>query len=347
MAGRANDLIKISLFSLVVIIFIAFLASISGIVKLVIISALLAYILDPVANFLESRGMNRTSATVTIFLAILIFIGIAYILFLPRLSAEITALQNGFNPEKAGSVVSSFENFLAANLAFLGIKDLSLLSRTQAAMAGIGDWFLNHILDAASVITSIILIPFIVFFLMKDGRKFKKSFISIMPNRYFEFSLYLLHNLNIQFGNYLRGQLMDAAIVGIFATFALWLIGVKFFLIIGLFAGLANLVPYFGPIVGAIIAVIVSVLQTGSFHMALYVVIAFTLIKLVDDAIVQPAVVARSVHMNPLTVLLAVLVGGKLFGILGMLLSVPVAGFVKVVVHESIIDYRRYRSTAA
>lgn len=344
MVNRANYLIKIALFSLVIIIVIAFLAAVSNIVKLVIVSALLAYILDPIANLLESRGMSRTSATITIFLAILALLCIAYILFLPLLSEEIRALQSGFNPEKAGLMVSRLENFLVANLAFLGIQDLNLLSRIQGAMAKAGDRIFTHFLDAASVITSMILIPFVVFFLMKDGREFKKSFVNIMPNRYFEFSLYLLHQLNTQVGNYLRGQLMDAGIVGIFSVFALWLIGVKYFFIIGIFAGLANLIPYFGPIAGAIIAVIVSILQTGSFHMAFYVIIAFTLIKLIDDAIVQPIVVAKSVHMNPLTVLLAVLVGGKVFGILGMLLSVPVAGFIKVIVQESVINYRRYGS---
>jgi len=345
MVNKANYPIKIALFSLVVILVIAFLAAVSNIVKLVIISALLAYILDPIANFLESRGMSRTSATVTIFLVILALVGIAYILFLPLLSEEISALQSGFNPGEAGLMISRLENFLVDNLAFLGINDLQLLSRTQAAMAKAGDWIFSHILDAASVITSMILIPFIVFFLMKDRREFKKSFVSILPNRYFEISLYLLHKLNIQFGNYFRGQLLDASIVGIMAIFALWLIGVKYIFIIGVFAGMANLIPYFGPIAGSIIAVIVSIMQTGSFHMAFYVVIAFTVIKLIDDAIVQPIVVAKSVHMNPLMVLLSVLVGGKLFGILGMLLSVPVAGFLKVVVHESIVNYRRYRST--
>jgi predicted PurR-regulated permease PerM len=76
--------------------------------------------------------------------------------------------------------------------------------------------------------------------------------------------------------------------------------------------------------------------------MALYVILAFSLIKLLDDAIVQPVIVAKSVHMHPLTVLLAVLAGGKLFGILGMLLSVPVVGFLKVVLHEGIMNYRKY-----
>lgn len=335
-------MVKITIFFIAFIIFVSFLAVISNIVKLMIISALLAYVLDPLASFLESRGMSRTSATAAIFLFIFAIAGISSIVFLPVLHGEIKALQVGFNSEKAGLMVSGFENFLVSNFAFLGVNNLNLLSRIQGAMAGVGSWLFAHLLDAASVITGIVLIPFIVFFLMKDGREFKKAFVSIMPNRYFEFTLYLLYKLNIQIGNYLRGQLIDATIVGIFSVFVLWLIGVKYYFIIGVFAGGANLIPYFGPIIGALLATVISILQTGSFHMALYVIIAFTLIKLIDDAIVQPVIVAKSVHMHPLIVLLAVLIGGKLFGILGMLLSVPVVGFIKVVVHESIINYRRY-----
>ena len=121
------------------------------------------------------------------------------------------------------------------------------------------------------------------------------------------------------------------------------LIGVKYFFMIGVFAGLANLIPYFGPLVGVILAVIVSILQTGSFSMAFYIIGVFIVIKIIDDVFLQPVVVARSVHMSPLIVLLAVLIGGKLFGILGMLLAVPFTGFIKVVVHESILNYQRYK----
>lgn len=112
---------------------------------------------------------------------------------------------------------------------------------------------------------------------------------------------------------------------------------------IGVFAGLANLIPYFGPLVGVILAVIVSILQTGSFSMAFYIIGVFIVIKIIDDVFLQPVVVARSVHMSPLIVLLAILIGGKLFGILGMLLAVPFTGFIKVVVHESILNYQRYK----
>lgn len=343
MSDNTNKFIRIVLLLIIALALVVFLVAISNIVKLIIVAALLAYVLDPLASFLESRGMTRTTATISIFLLLIAVVGIAYVLFLPVLSEEISALKGGFSSEKAELVIFRFENFLVSNLSFLGVKELNLLSRMHGITSRIGDWMFTHVLDAASIIVSIILIPFIVFFLMKDGRKFKKEFVSIVPNRYFEFSLYLFHKINIQVGNYLRGQVLDATIVGILATGALWLLGVKYFLIIGVFTGIANIIPYFGPITGATIAIIVSVLQTGDFHLASYVIVAFIIIKLIDDTIVLPMVMSKSVHISPLTVLLAIMIGGQLFGILGMLLSIPVAGFIKVIVHESITNYRRYR----
>jgi predicted PurR-regulated permease PerM len=343
MSDNTNTLIKIVLLLIVASLFIIFLVAISDIVKLVIIAALLAYVLEPFASFLESRGMSRTAATVSIFLLLLTIAGMSYFIFLPVLSEEIRTLKVGFSFEKAELIISRLENFIVNNIPFLGIKDLNMLSRIHVTTDRIGDWMVMHVLDAASVIVSIILIPFIAFFLMKDGRQFKKEFISIVPNKYFEFSLYLLHKIDIQVGNFLRGQVLDATIVGILATCAMWLLGVKYFFMIGIFAGIANLVPYFGPLTGAIIAVIVSILQTGGFHLALYVIGAFLVIKLIDDTIVLPVVMSKSVHISPLTVLLAIMIGGKLFGILGMVLSVPVTGFIKVVAHEIIMNYRRYR----
>jgi predicted PurR-regulated permease PerM len=343
MSDNTNTLIKIVLLLIVALLFILFLVAISDIVKLIIIAALLAYVLEPFASFLESRGMSRTTATVSIFLLLLSVACMSYFFFLPLLSDEIRALKGGFSSEKAELIMSSLENFIVNNVSFLGIKDLNLLSRIHVTTDRIGDWMVTHFLDAASVIVSIILIPFIVFFLMKDGRRFKKEFISIMPNKYFEFSLFLLHKIDIQVGNYLRGQVLDATIVGILAICAMWLLGVKYFFMIGIFAGIANLIPYFGPLTGAIIAVIVSILQTGGFHLALYVIGAFLVIKLIDDAIILPVVMSKSVHVSPLTVLLAIMIGGKLFGILGMVLSVPITSFIKVVAHEIIMNYRRYR----
>ncbi|MGB9715054.1 MAG: AI-2E family transporter [Thermodesulfovibrionales bacterium] len=343
MPDNLNTLTKAILFLIVASLFILFLVAISEIVKLVIISALLAYVLDPFASYLESRGMNRTSATVSIFLLLLFIAGISYLIFLPVLSEEIKTLKGGFSSENAELLISRFENFIVSNVPFLSLKDLNLLNRLHMTTARLGDWIITHTLDTVSVIVNIILIPFITFFIMKDGRQLKKAFVSIVPNKYFEFSLYLFHKINVQVGKYLRGQVLDATMVGILATCAMWLLGVKYFFMIGIFAGVANLIPYFGPITGATIAVIISIFQTGSFHLALYVIIAFLIIKLIDDTIILPVVMSKSVHISPLTVLLAIMVGGKLFGILGMVLSVPFTSFIKVVGHEILTNYRRCR----
>jgi putative permease len=342
--GRNNvgSFANIALFSILVIITAAFLSALSGIVKMVIIAALLAYILDPMANFFESRNMSRTSATITIFACFIALASIIYLLLFPLLWEEIAALKEGFHPEEAGAILSRFENFLVANLSFLGVKELHLMEKLQNSMSHAGDWLFSHFIDAATVLTSLIFIPFIVFFLIKDGREFQKAFVGIMPNRYFEFTLYLFHKMNTQIGNFLRGQFIDATIIGVLSIFAMWIIGIKYFVLIGVFAGLANLIPYFGPVTGCLLAVVVSILQTGGFQMAFYVIVAYAVIQLMDNVLIQPIVVARNVHMHPLTVLLAVLVGGKLFGIIGMLLSVPLAGFMKVVIHEGILNYRKY-----
>jgi len=338
----AGRLIKLILILLACGAILFFLISIGNLVKIVLISALLAYIIDPLAVFLESRGMTRASATVVIFLAFTLVIALWLVLLLPVLSSEITAIHNGLSAGQDTAVISKVQEALEKRFAFLGIRDLDLVNRTHNAMASISDWMFTHLLDMVSLVTNLVIIPFIVFFLLKDGRELKKRVISMIPNRYFEFSLSMLYKMDLQLGNYLRGQFLDALIFGILSIFSLWLLNVKYFAAIGLFAGLANLIPFLGPVAGAAPAMIISVIDTGSFTPALYVLLAFGVMKLIDDSLIQPLVVARSVDMHPLLVLLAVIVGGKFFGILGMLLAVPVTGFLKVVLSEGISSFRKY-----
>jgi predicted PurR-regulated permease PerM len=165
----------------------------------------------------------------------------------------------------------------------------------------------------------------------------------MIPNRYFEFSLNLLHKMDKHLGNYLRGQFLDALLFGLMATLVLWILDVKYPLFIGAFAGAANLIPYLGPLVGATLAAVVTFLYSGDLTRVAYVGIAFMAVKLLDDAVIQPLVLARSVRMHPLAVVSVTIVGGQFFGILGMFLAVPVAGFIKIAVQESMRTLSRFR----
>lgn len=340
-----NRAFKILFYLSLLALLLLFLTSVGDLVKLVVVSALLAYIIDPLAVFFESRGMTRTTSTAVIFLAFSLLAAIFITLLLPLLTAEIAAIQEGISSGKGSSMLVRIDNIIEGKIGFLGIKPLAFTTKLQQATEALGSWFFSHLLDIVSLITNLVIIPFIVFFFLKDGREIKKQLIGLVPNRYFEFSLNLLHKMDLQMGNYLRGQLLDAIIFGIMSVVALWGLGVKYFLVIGIIAGIANLIPFLGPVAGASAAVIVSFINTGDFRTAGFIIAAFVVMKLIDDGIVQPLAVARSVDLHPLVVLLVVIVGGKFFGILGMLLSVPVTGFIKVVIAESTSTLRRYRLT--
>lgn len=322
---------------------VAFLVSIGELVRLFIVAALFAYILDPVASYLESRGWSRLMATVVVFVGIIASVGFFIFLLLPVIGREIKAIQAGIVSGQAEQMLNHLESALESKLAFLGVQNLQLEEKVRQLTQSLGNHLFSFLMNAVSLITSLVIIPFIIFFLLKDGREIKKSVISLVPNRYFEFSLNVLHKMDKQLGNYLRGQFMDALIIGILSILALRILHVKYFILIGAFAGLANLVPYVGPIAGAIPAIIVSLMETGDFIRVIYIALAFAIVKLIDDTLVQPLVVAKTVSLHPLLVLMVVIIGGKFFGVLGMLLSVPTTAVLKVVIQESVVNFRKYR----
>lgn len=171
----------------------------------------------------------------------------------------------------------------------------------------------------------------------------KRAFVGFIPNRYFEMSLSMMHKVDAQLGGYLRGQFIDAALVGILAIVAMWALDVNYYILVGIFAGLTNMIPYVGPAAGAVSAVFVVLMSAGSGNQVLMVVLAFLVIQLMDNVLIQPLVVARSVNLHPLIIIFAVIIGGQFFGILGMLLAVPATGMIKVFANEMYNSYQKYR----
>jgi putative permease len=312
--------------------------------QVVIIALLLAYILDPVVTFLEARGMSRGLATLSLIFGLGAILAGCASLLIPAILEQLKALQSGATTHVASSAVEQMQELLRDKLSFLGLGSVDLGSKIEELKRTLGEKAFEFMVkDSLELVISTVTIPFMMFFFLKDGRDLKKKIVSMVPNRYFEFSLDLLYKMDVQLGNYLRGQFVDAVTFGGLSIVALWILGVNYFVFLGAFAGLANLIPYVGPIAGMVPAAIVAVLSTGNLGSAVSVVVAFVILKFLDDFAVQPLVVASSVEMHPVLVLIAIMIGGELFGILGMLLAVPVAGFFKVVLQEGVSTYRKYR----
>ena len=343
LAGQTRNIIHIS--ALFVAVFLVMVILYVGhVAEIVIVAGLLAYILDPVVTAIEERGLSRAAATALIMLLITLVVVVFWYTVIPIAIVQFKALQAGAGVTPASHALARIEGQLRDICQSLGLVPVNLAEELGKFKTSVVLKIPNFIInDSPSLLIGLVMTPFVMFFILKDARQFKKYFINLVPNRYFEFTLDLMYKMDVQLGNYLRGQFIDALVFGLLATGALWALDVPYFVFIGIFSGLANLIPFVGPLAGAGAALVAVVLEQGDLIRGFYVLLAFVILKLVDDIAIQPLAVGKHVDLHPMVIALAILVGGHIFGILGMLLVIPFVGFIKVVFEESIDTFRKYR----
>jgi len=152
-----------------------------------------------------------------------------------------------------------------------------------------------------------------------------------IPTRFVETTLSLVSEIDEILGRYIRGQLVESMFVAAMSTIGLLIIGVDYAFLIGILAGLGNLIPYLGPVVGALPAIVVAFAKFHSMGPVLQVLLVFALVQIIDNNIVQPLVFSRGVQLNAVIVIFVLMAGAQVGGVLGMFLAVPVACIVKVV----------------
>jgi predicted PurR-regulated permease PerM len=156
-------------------------------------------------------------------------------------------------------------------------------------------------------------------------------------------SYYVLKKVSLQLGLFVRAWIFDATFVGVMIGFGFYLIGVPNALPLGVIAGLGHLIPYFGPVIGAIPAAIVSIVQYGDLSQIPLITIVVLLTYTFDNGFVQPYVFGKSVDMHPIVIILLIISGGTVFGIIGMLLAVPVATVIKTFTKEIYFALKNYK----
>ncbi|MEX0602155.1 MAG: AI-2E family transporter, partial [Bacteroidota bacterium] len=167
-----------------------------------------------------------------------------------------------------------------------------------------------------------------------------------VPNKYFEMTMNVLNKIRRDLVGYLRGWILDSLIIGLLSMLGLWVLGVDNPILIGAIAGVANLIPYLGPVVGAVPAFLVSITQFGDFRLLVPIAVLTVAIQTIDNIVVQPLCFSKTVDMHPLTVILVLVVGNQLMGIVGMLFAIPIATILKVSVRETYWGLKNYRITA-
>ncbi|MGL4521646.1 MAG: AI-2E family transporter [Bacilli bacterium] len=176
----------------------------------------------------------------------------------------------------------------------------------------------------------LIVIPFIVFYFLKDTDELIDGFYSLVPVKVRNITRSFMSELGESLGNYVRGQLYVATCIGLAATLLFKIIGLKYSLLMGIAVGVTNIIPYFGPVLGAIPAVIIAI--TMNFKMVLLVVIVVFCLQFVEGNILSPVIVGKKVSIHPVLIIFALLAGSSFGGIAGMLLAVPALVVLRVIV---------------
>ena len=212
--------------------------------------------------------------------------------------------------------------------------------RLMSTMLGGTTLFIGGVISG---LTFVVIVPFVAFFFLKEGRRLTRCLMALVPNAYFELCLNLMYQANRQIGNYIRGQLLAVLVVAVLAISGLSILGVYYAVPLGLLAGLANVIPFLGPLIGIVCSSIVALATGGGLAMVAKVIVMFLLIQLIDNVLIQPTMVAKSVELHPLVVLFVVMVGSQLMGIVGMLIAVPLTGIAKVsgqTIYEGVKQYQ-------
>lgn len=315
----------------------------ADLVVLVVVAAVLAYLLLPLVAALERRGLNRTAAASVVFFGLSVALGAVAWLTAPVVMAQAVEWQARWADGRLYALLNRVEGDLTAALPFLEPGALGLANAAQERIEGANAHLLGYATDALSLMGNLVIIPFVLFFLLRDGATVQKRLVALVPNRYFEFAMGVLYKIDAHLGGYLRGQSLVALLVGTLTALGLGILGVDYYLVLGFVTGVANFIPYVGFVISAALALLVSLVTTGGVGQVLGIVVVFGIVQTLENVVLQPWITARNVALHPVVVLLAILLGGRIGGVLGMALAVPTAAILKVVVVETVVNLRRFR----
>jgi putative permease len=318
-----------------------FAALFTGIFITLLICLLIALILDPIVDYIESLGIKRTFSILIVYLLIAVLIYLFVQIFLPNVTDQFASIKNSYKQLELSDKVKDWERWLEKNVPYLKKGDVA--NELETAIKGSYAKLEDVLSGLVTLILLIFIIPFVTFFILRDRRSIKNGIISMVPNRYFEMTVNIVDKIEKQLSIYVRGWIFDAFFVGTLSAIGLSVLGINNAVLIGIAAGMGHLIPYAGPIVGAIPAIFISVIQFGDFQMVIPIIIMFAVIYLLDNSIVQPFIFSKSADMNPMIVIAVLLVGNELLGAFGALIAIPVATILKVSARETINGFRNYK----
>ncbi|MDO6657077.1 AI-2E family transporter [Anaerobacillus sp. 1_MG-2023] len=312
----------------------------------VLIAGFLYYAIKPIVKLLKKIPFVSDIVAILI-----VFIGIAGILYtgFTFLANPIQSQVSEFSkelPEKLKESAKEAEKMMEKNdMGMLSVENLQ--QKATSYLGNLTQSLGDHIMQVVSALTSattvLVIVPFVLFYFLKDDHKLSPFLLRFIPNKHQGEGEKILHKVDETLSAYIIGQIIVAIVDGVLMYVGYLIIGLPYALILGLFVMVTAVVPFFGPIIGVIPALVVALTQEPM--LALYVIIITIVVQQLEGNLVAPVVLGKRLNIHPLTIILLLIVAAALYGFIGMLIAIPLYSVIKVIVKNFYEFYRiRHRS---
>jgi sporulation integral membrane protein YtvI len=330
-----STLALLKIFILGLIVF--FLFYVRDVILIVFVALILASAFDPWVDWMQKHKLPRGLGLLVIYLGVFTVLAGTVYLIIPPIATEVKALSDDFPLywERISGSLDQFRSYSDSQGWTAGIqKSLEDFQANVSAIEAAAGGVFSTVFTFFGGILSFFIIAVLTFYLTVEEHAMKRVLRSMMPVKYQPYVTHLINRIQEKIGMWLRGQLILSLIIFVLTWFGLTILGVKYALVLALFAGIMELVPYLGPFIGAVPAIFIAFTQGPS--VALGVIILFVIIQQLENNIIVPKVMQKAVGLNPIITLVSMMLGFKLAGILGIILAVPVATALNVVLGDFI-----------
>lgn len=344
----------------------------------VIIAIIFAYIIDPIVNYLERKGVKRQFGVIIVYISVILIFGILIVSVIPKTINEISNLLTSL-PAMVDTLIREVNNFVSNVFAKFNIElpenlinvyketnpkvngnvetpqivsDIlnsiratinDVITKAQGSLMGSLSNVLSKLYGFLTSAFRLVLIIIFSFYFAVDKDRFMHRVKKAIPNKYRDDISYLTSNIDTALQQFIRGRMLMAIFVGLLTMAYLLVLRVDFAIIIGLITCVADIIPYIGPFLGCAPAVLFAFMDSPM--KALWVLILFVIVQWVENNILAPKLIGDSTGLNPLVILISIIIGGGIFGVWGMVISVPLTSIIFILVDFIKIKYNdRYSS---
>lgn len=315
-----------------ILLALVFLWVVRDVLLMLFVALILAALIDPFADWFERHKIPRSLAVLTTYIVLIVIVGLVLLLLIPPIIDELGNLGTNFGYywDKLTIGLENIKGFTISQgvpTAFeKGVETL------QGSLSGALSTVFGTVAGFFGGLAAMIIILVITFYMVAEEESVKKALKSVAPDKYQPFISQLLAKIKKKIGLWLRGQIILSITVGLFVYVALSIIGVEYALILAILAGLLEFIPYLGPVLATIPAVFLAFVQSPI--KALIVLILYIVIQQLENNLLVPKIMQKTVGLNPIISITALLIGAKLAGLVGAILAIPVAVVISLIWQE-------------